>query len=159
MAKSPTVSYQGRYYCIIDISSIMLCLWVQIWLAAGGLSFPGMCCVCVLPSHLFWTSGLWTSQPGSHQRKVTQDFSCASYYCSFLLSVVFVLFCFCLSCSRWSFLLCRWSSDLCAVQQTTYRIGNHRVFKRKIRTRLDLLSIILLLGTRYSIPGEARSEI
>ena len=28
---------------------------------------------CVLSSHLFWTSGPWTYQPGSHRRKVTQD--------------------------------------------------------------------------------------
>ena len=34
-----------------------------------------MCVVCVLSSHLFWTSDLWTHQPGSHRRKVTQDFS------------------------------------------------------------------------------------
>ena len=26
-------------------------------------------CVCVMSSHLFWTSGLWTYQPGSHRRK------------------------------------------------------------------------------------------
>ena len=26
-------------------------------------------CVCVLSSHLFWTSGLWTHQPESHRRK------------------------------------------------------------------------------------------
>ena len=26
--------------------------------------------VCVLSSHLFWTSDLWTHQPGSHRRKV-----------------------------------------------------------------------------------------
>ena len=32
-------------------------------------------CVCVFSSHLFWTSGLWKYQPGSHKRKVTQDFS------------------------------------------------------------------------------------
>ena len=32
-------------------------------------------CVCLFSSHLFWTSGLWTYQPGSHRRKVTQDFS------------------------------------------------------------------------------------
>ena len=32
-----------------------------------------MCVVCVLSSHLFWTSGLWTYQPGSHRRKVTQE--------------------------------------------------------------------------------------
>ena len=32
-------------------------------------------CVRVLSSHLFWTSGLWTYQPGSHRRKVAQDFS------------------------------------------------------------------------------------
>ena len=31
--------------------------------------------MCVLSSHLFWTSDLWTHQPGSHRRKVTQDFS------------------------------------------------------------------------------------
>ena len=43
--------------------------------------------VCVLSSHLFWTSGLWTYQPGSH-RKVTQDFSsifllrCLPYFLS-----------------------------------------------------------------------------
>ena len=30
-------------------------------------------CVCVLSSHLFWTSDLWTHQPGPHRRKVTQD--------------------------------------------------------------------------------------
>ena len=28
-------------------------------------------CMCVLSSHLFWTSDLWTHQPGSHRRKVT----------------------------------------------------------------------------------------
>ena len=33
------------------------------------------CSVCVLSSHLFWTSGLWTYQPGSHRRNATQDFS------------------------------------------------------------------------------------
>ena len=33
-----------------------------------------VCCVCVLSSHLFRTSDLWTYQPGRH-RKVTQDFS------------------------------------------------------------------------------------
>ena len=33
--------------------------------------------MCVLSSHLFWTSGLWTYQPGSRRRKVTQDFSSA----------------------------------------------------------------------------------
>ena len=32
-------------------------------------------CVCVLSSQLFWTSGLWTHQPGSHTGKVTKDFS------------------------------------------------------------------------------------
>ena len=32
-------------------------------------------CVCVLLSHLFWTSDVWTHQPRSHRRKVTQDFS------------------------------------------------------------------------------------
>ena len=38
--------------------------------------FTSVCvCMCVLPSHLFWTSGFWTYQPGSHRRKVTQDFS------------------------------------------------------------------------------------
>ena len=31
-------------------------------------------CVYVLSSHLFWTSDLWTHQPGSHGKKVTQDF-------------------------------------------------------------------------------------
>ena len=31
--------------------------------------------LCVLSSHLFWTPGLWTYQPGSRRRKVTQDFS------------------------------------------------------------------------------------
>ena len=31
--------------------------------------------VCfALSTHLFWTSDLWTHQPGSHRRKVTQDF-------------------------------------------------------------------------------------
>ena len=34
-----------------------------------------MCVVCVLSSHSFWTAGLWTYQPGSHERKFTQDFS------------------------------------------------------------------------------------
>ena len=29
----------------------------------------------MLSSHLFWTSDLWTHQPGSHRRKATQDFS------------------------------------------------------------------------------------
>ena len=33
------------------------------------------CVCCVLSSHLFWTSGLWTYQPGSHRIKVTRDFS------------------------------------------------------------------------------------
>ena len=32
-------------------------------------------CVCVLPSHLFWMSGLWTHEPGSHRRNVTQGFT------------------------------------------------------------------------------------
>ena len=35
----------------------------------------GVARVCVLPSHLFWTSGLWTYQPESHRRKVTHDLS------------------------------------------------------------------------------------
>ena len=43
------------------------------------------CVCCVLSFHLFWTSGLWTYQPGSHRRKVTQDFStfllrCLSFF-------------------------------------------------------------------------------
>ena len=29
----------------------------------------------VFSSHFFWTSGLWTNQPGSHRRKITQNFS------------------------------------------------------------------------------------
>ena len=37
--------------------------------------YPCIVCVCVLSSYLFWTSGLWTYQPGPHRRKVTQDFS------------------------------------------------------------------------------------
>ena len=33
-------------------------------------------CVCVLPSHIFWTPGcLWTYQPGSHRGKLAQGFS------------------------------------------------------------------------------------
>ena len=32
-------------------------------------------CVCVLSSHLFRTSGLWTYLLGSHRKKVAQDFS------------------------------------------------------------------------------------
>ena len=32
-------------------------------------------CVCVVSSHLTWTSALWMNQPGSHRRKVTQNFS------------------------------------------------------------------------------------
>ena len=32
-------------------------------------------CVCVLSSHLCWTSDLWTHQPGSHRREVTHNFS------------------------------------------------------------------------------------
>ena len=35
----------------------------------------GCVCVCLLSSHLFWTSDLWMHQPGSHRRKVAQDFS------------------------------------------------------------------------------------
>ena len=31
--------------------------------------------VCVLSSHIFWTSGLWTHQPGSHKRKVTNFYA------------------------------------------------------------------------------------
>ena len=34
-----------------------------------------VCVVCVLSSHLFWTSDLWTHQLGSHRRKAKQDFS------------------------------------------------------------------------------------
>ena len=34
-----------------------------------------VCVVCLLSSHLLWTSRLWTYQPGSHRRKVTKDFS------------------------------------------------------------------------------------
>ena len=52
-------------------------------------SFRGITvCVCVLPSHLFWTSDLWTRQPGSHKRKVTRDFAstfllrCLPYFLS-----------------------------------------------------------------------------
>ena len=33
-------------------------------------------CLCVLPSHLFWTSGLWTYQPGSHMIS-SPSFCCA----------------------------------------------------------------------------------
>ena len=35
-----------------------------------------MVCVLyiVMSSHLFWTSGSWTYRPGSHRRRVTQDF-------------------------------------------------------------------------------------
>ena len=38
------------------------------WYEVGTLKVPA----CVLSSHLFWTSGLWTYQPGLHRRKVTQ---------------------------------------------------------------------------------------
>ena len=43
--------------------------------------------LCVLSSHLFWTSGLCTYQPGSHRKKVTNDFSilllrCTPYFFS-----------------------------------------------------------------------------
>ena len=36
-----------------------------------------VCCVfpVFLSSLLFWTSGLWTYQPGSRRRKAAQDFS------------------------------------------------------------------------------------
>ena len=42
-------------------------------------------CLCVLPSNLFWTSGLWTYQPGSHRRKVTQDKGHTGFSSTFLL--------------------------------------------------------------------------
>ena len=34
-----------------------------------------VCVLCVLTSHLFWTSGLWTYQPGPHYRRGVQDSS------------------------------------------------------------------------------------
>ena len=36
-------------------------------------------CVCVLSSHPFWTSSWLDVQPGSHRRKVTQDFSSSTF--------------------------------------------------------------------------------
>ena len=33
----------------------------------------GVSVLCVLSSHLFWTSDLWTHKPGSHGRKATHS--------------------------------------------------------------------------------------
>ena len=44
---------------------VLICVW--------SAPVVSMCCVvCVLSSHLFWTSDLWTHQPGSHRKKVTR---------------------------------------------------------------------------------------
>ena len=55
-----------RYTINIYINIYLVYIYINIervgWV--GGLS-----------SHLFWTSDLWTHQPGSHKRKITQDFS------------------------------------------------------------------------------------
>ena len=37
--------------------------------------FTTVLSVCVLSFYSLWTSDLWTYQPGSHRRKVTQDIS------------------------------------------------------------------------------------
>ena len=60
----------------------------QAWWAALGHVLPRKVCItymCV--SDLFWTPRLWTYQPGSHRRNITQDFStfilrCLPYFFS-----------------------------------------------------------------------------
>ena len=42
--------------------------------------------LCVLSFHLFWTLDLWTYQPGSHRRKVTQDLSTFLLQCFYCLN-------------------------------------------------------------------------
>ena len=46
-------------------------------------------CVCVFfSSYLFWTSGLWTYQSGSHRRKVTTGF--LIHFPSAVLALIFL---------------------------------------------------------------------
>ena len=54
----------------MNLDTTQFCYIVWVWDRMGVI----LLCVSVLSSHLFWTSGLWTYQPGSHWRKVTQDF-------------------------------------------------------------------------------------
>ena len=48
------------------------CEWHRMTRMAGGPDCAVMCVVCFLPIH---SGHQWTYQPGSHRRKVTQDFS------------------------------------------------------------------------------------
>ena len=48
--------------------------------------------MCVLSSHLFWTSGLWKYQPGSHRRKVTQEEGHAGFLIHLLSAVLSSIF-------------------------------------------------------------------
>ena len=73
-------------YCIL-YTVLVYCKWEEINNEVGKrLFWRRDVCVCVLSSHLFWTSDLWTHhQPGSHRRNVTQDlytflFRCLPYF-------------------------------------------------------------------------------
>ena len=52
-----------------------------LWFHAAFVSWNLWEGIRVLSSHLFWTSGLWTYQPGSHRRKAAQDFSALLLRC------------------------------------------------------------------------------
>ena len=76
--------YIHTSYILLQFSSIPYTLSI---LYAYCLKLP--CVVlCVLSPHLFWTSDLWTRQPGSHnRRKVTKDFSTLP---SAVLALIFI---------------------------------------------------------------------
>ena len=47
-----------------------------------------MCvCACVLSSHLFWTSGLWTYQPRGHKEECHTGFR---HFLSAVLALIFL---------------------------------------------------------------------
>ena len=98
-AKSAVYCIPGTVYCILYTVYCILytvycilytvyCKWEESNNKVGKSCFWGemSVCVCVLSSHLFWTSDLWTHhQPGSHRRNVTQDLytfllRCFSYF-------------------------------------------------------------------------------
>ena len=75
------LKYVGRRYVLHNFGGSNMCKWrfylstrFVVIIATPSNVFLRVC-VCVLSSHLFWTSGVWTNQPGSHRRNATRDFS------------------------------------------------------------------------------------